>query len=121
MISAPPTSPNGRGLKPGAGAPGAAGLPGLHRLPRTVGDCILSTDALPRRYETELRPLQMFCWIRVGDDYRYQPRPGTGLDDRRSESCTVRIIARRNPRNCLVEFADGYQVVCSWGVLGKLR
>jgi len=62
-----------------------------------------------------------FRWIRVGEDYRYQPRPGTGLDDRRGESCTVRIIARKNPRNCLVEFADGHRVVCNWGVLRALR
>lgn len=68
-----------------------------------------------------LLPVQVFRWIRVGEGYRYQPRLGTGLDERRGESCTVRTIARRNPRNCLIEFADGYRAVCSWGVLGKLR
>ncbi|GAA4016002.1 hypothetical protein GCM10022631_30380 [Deinococcus rubellus] len=72
----------------------------------------MSTQILP--------PVLVFRWIRVGNDYRYQARAGTGLDNRRGESCTVRTIARKNPRNCLVEFADGFQVVCSWGVLGKL-
>ena len=55
-----------------------------------------------------LPPPQVFRWIRVGDDYRYQPRPGTGLDDRRGESCTVRIIARTRKRPC--NFRDSTQV-----------
>jgi hypothetical protein len=67
-------------------------------------------------------PTTAYRWIRVGEDYRYSPRAGTGLDDRRGESCTVRVIGRGSgPRNCLVEFADGVMVVCNWGVLVKHR
>lgn len=68
-------------------------------------------------------PPQQFRWIRIGQEYRYAARPGTGLDQRRGESCTVLVISRigKAPINCLVEFSDGFRCICSWGVLAQLR
>lgn len=95
--------------------------PDTDLLPRRAGPPPRGA-ARPPQVVMTLPPLVAFRWIRLGEDYRYQPRPGTGLDDRRGESCTVRIIGRAGgPRNCLVEFADGHQHVCNWGVLGLLR
>lgn len=48
--------------------------------------------------------------MRVSNEDHYQPCPGTSLDERRGESCTVQIIARRNPRNCLIELGSSLQL-----------
>ena len=60
----------------------------------------------------------VYRWLRTGHIYTYRAAVGKGLDERRGQACKLLTIGNgRGPRNCLVEFADGVRVVCSWGVL----
>lgn len=67
-----------------------------------------------------------YRWLSQGQDCRYAPAPGKGLDERRGESCRVLTLPgykpTRAPKNALVEFADGFRaVVSAWSLRGVRR
>jgi hypothetical protein len=56
----------------------------------------------------------VFRWLCVGRSYIYQAAKGKGADERRGHCCLLLTIGDGpGPRNCLVQFEDGVQIVGS--------